>query len=120
VPSDCQASEFADDIEEQIAWKEFPEEYQDKHRVRVEKAGLSYFRDLVGALVEFKARREQRIQKGFYQTAIVKKSGLFWITLAPKENGCRGWPRGTGEVCGCQAVLRFALGSNALCEAWTG
>jgi len=36
-------------------------------------------------LVEFKARREQRIQKGFYQTAIVKKVWAVWIRSHPKK-----------------------------------
>src|ERR1035437_6483043 len=62
------------DIESENAIEEKPELSKDDFRT----ANLVYFRDIVGALFEYKARHEARVRENFQLTAIGKK---IWETL---------------------------------------
>ncbi len=54
------------------------DEFSELSRNDFSKAGLPYFRDVVGALFEFKARRESEAREKFYLTAVGK---IIWETL---------------------------------------
>ena len=57
------------DIDRDLARDEFPELQKQEFR----DANLSYFRDIVGALVEYKQRYEERVRSGFCHTAISRQ-----------------------------------------------
>ena len=42
------------------------------------RAELAYFKDIIGALVEYRARQEKKVRENFYRTAIGRK---IWETL---------------------------------------
>lgn len=59
-------------------WRRYLEENPDVECQASESADLIYFQDVIGALVEYKAHRENQIRDRFQQTAISRK---IWATL---------------------------------------
>lgn len=66
LPGETQISEIADTIDAEMVKEEFPDLSDDELRA----ANLVYFRDVVGALVEYKQRYEERVKAEFCLTAI--------------------------------------------------
>ena len=64
----------ADELEMEMAIENNPE----LTSIDFERAELVYFHDIIGALVEYRARHEKQIREGFHLTAIGKQ---IWETL---------------------------------------